>query len=199
MAPCYETRPQHLFRTVLRLLMTHGIIARRYARALFSLAVEQDRVEAWALALGSARQVLSAHPELSDALSTPTHPREQRRALAAELAALLQLDPEPANLLALLADRNRFSHAEAIFDTFGQLADERLGRVRARVSSARPLPPDQLHRLVDKLATSTQREVIADPEVDPRTGGGVVAQVGNMVYDGSVRTQLESLRRALES
>ncbi|HET7753325.1 MAG TPA: ATP synthase F1 subunit delta [Anaeromyxobacteraceae bacterium] len=178
--------------------MIVGSIARRYARALFDLALEQGRVEAWAESLSTLRDVVEDSEELTDVLVNPIYVREQRRAIAAKLAAALKLDEAPANLLALLADRNRLSELGGIADAFGRMADEKLGRIRAHVTSAVPLDAATADRLSAKLAQAARAEVLLDHSVDPSLIGGVVAQVGNLVYDGSIRTQLEDLRRTLK-
>jgi F-type H+-transporting ATPase subunit delta len=178
--------------------MIVGSIARRYARALFELAVEQDKVQAWADTLSALRQAVAASDELRDVLENPVYTKDQRRAIGAKLVAALRLDPEPANLLYLLGDRNRLSHLEAIVDTFGRLADAKLGRVRARLTSAVALEPGATERIAAKLSHATNAQVLLDSDVDPELLGGVVAQVGAFTYDGSLRTQLEALRQALK-
>lgn len=178
--------------------MIMGSIARRYAKALFGLAVEKGRVEAWANALLSLKQAAVGSPDLADVLSNPVYSREQRRAIVEKLAAALSLDAEPANLLFLLGDRNRLSYLAAVVDTFQGLADQHLGRVRARVTSAVRLEESAAQALADSLAKATQAKVLLDRVVDPAILGGVVAEVGSLVYDGSVRTQLEDLRNQLK-
>ncbi len=178
--------------------MIMGSIARRYAKALFGLATERGRIEQWASALDVLKAAVSASPELRDVLANPVYEKEQRRAIAEKLAAALALDEEPANLLYLLADRNRLGYLDAIVDTFRALADEKLGRLRATVTSAVPLDNAAVNSIADKLARATNAQVIVDRAVDPTILGGVVAQVGSIVYDGSVRTQLEELRRNLK-
>src|SRR5512141_1630265 len=110
-------------RTVLRSasLMIMGCIARRYAQALFGLAVEMGRVEAWAKSLESLREAVGASPDLRDVLSNPVYSKEQRRAIVEKLAAGLKLDAEPANLLFLLGDRNRLAYLSAVVEVFRDL------------------------------------------------------------------------------
>ncbi|HTP52334.1 MAG TPA: ATP synthase F1 subunit delta [Anaeromyxobacteraceae bacterium] len=190
--------------------MIVGSIARRYAKALFSLADEKGQIEQWSKGLEVLRHLL-ALPELRDALSNPAMERERRRALAKGLsvavelaspkllaAAVLGLEEDVRNLLLLLADRNRLAYLPAIVDDYRALADQRLGRVRAKVTSAVPLAADETRRISDKLAQATKAQVIVETAVDPALLGGVVAQVGSVVYDGSVRSQLEELRRAMK-
>jgi F-type H+-transporting ATPase subunit delta len=178
--------------------MILGSVTRRYAKGLFYLAVEVGKVEAWSESLLSLKRAVEASEELRDILVNPVYSKDQRRAIGAKLVAALHLDPEPANLLYLLGDRNRLAYLGAIVDTFGVLADEKLGRVRARVTSAVPLDGANAQSIADKLARSTRSQVILDRAVDPALLGGVVAQVGSLTYDGSIRTQLEALRAALK-
>lgn len=178
--------------------MITGSIARRYARALFSLAVEADRIEPWSSAFAALRSTFLESTELRDALTNPVYTADQRRGVVTRLAQALALDPEPTNLLLLLAERNRLALLDAVAEEFGELADQKLGRVRARVVSAVPLEQAEATRLADQLAGAAKAKVIVERQVDPTILGGVVARVGSMVYDGSLRSQLEELGRALK-
>ncbi|HSN91686.1 MAG TPA: F0F1 ATP synthase subunit delta [Anaeromyxobacteraceae bacterium] len=177
--------------------MVTGSIARRYAKALFSLALESARVEQWADALLALKGAVASSPELRDVLENPVYSKEHRRAVMAALAERLALDPAPTSLLALLADRNRLAHLSALADHFRDLADAHLGRIRAKVTSAVPLPDEAAQAIALRLAGSSGAKVLLDQAVDPELLGGVVAQVGSLVYDGSLRAQLRALRRTL--
>ncbi len=177
--------------------MITGSIARRYAKALFALAEEKGRVEPWLESLTALERAVSGSGELQDALSNPVYPKEERRALAGELARALRLDDEPLNLVLLLADRSRLESLLGVVDHFRALADQKMGRVRARVISAVPLAEASAREIAARLAQAARAEVILDQAVDPAILGGVIAQVGSLTYDGSVRTQLEELRRTL--
>ncbi|BDG03505.1 ATP synthase F1 subunit delta [Anaeromyxobacter oryzae] len=178
--------------------MIMGSIARRYAKALFALAVEMGRVEPWSDALLALKQAVESSPDLRDVLSNPVYSREQRRAIVEKLASALRLDAEPSNLLFLLGDRNRLAYLSGVVDAFRELADQQLGRVRAKVTSAVPLDVGTAQAIADKLSQATKAKVLLDRAVDPALLGGAVAQVGSLVYDGSVRTQLEDLRKTLK-
>jgi F-type H+-transporting ATPase subunit delta len=178
--------------------MIVGSVARRYAKALFDLAVEKGKVEAWSQSLLSLKQAVDASEELRDVLVNPIYTRDQRRGIGAGLAARLELEPEPTNFLYLLGDRNRLGYLDAIVETFGALADEKLGRIRASVTSAAPLDTAAAQAIADKLARATRAQVIVERSVDPALLGGVVARVGSLTYDGSIRTQLEDLRKTLK-
>ncbi|HEU4384888.1 MAG TPA: ATP synthase F1 subunit delta [Anaeromyxobacteraceae bacterium] len=177
--------------------MITGSIARRYAKALFALAEEKGRVEPWLASLTALEQVVAGSAELRDALANPVYAKEERRALAGELARALGFDEEPRNLIWLLADRGRLESLLGVVDHFRALADQKMGRVRAHVISAVPLAEAAARQIAARLEHAARAEVILDRAVDPSILGGVIAQVGSLTYDGSVRTQLEALRRSL--
>jgi F-type H+-transporting ATPase subunit delta len=178
--------------------MIMGSIARRYAKALFGLAKDAGKVEAWATSLVSLQAAVDGSPDLQDILANPVYSKDQRRAIVEKLAAALSLETEPRSLLLLLGDRNRLSYLSAIVATFRDLADAHLGRVRAKVTSAVKLEDAAAQAIAEKLSQATSAKVLLDRVVDPAILGGVVAQVGSLVYDGSVRTQLEDLRQQLK-
>jgi len=178
--------------------MIVGSIPRRYAKALFNLAVEQDKVAAWSASLLALKQAVESSEELRDVLVNPIYTKEQRRAIAGKIVTALKLQQEPASLLYLLGDRNRLAYLGGVVEVFSALADEKMGRLRAQITSAAPLDQGAAKNLAEKLARATKAEVILDRAVDPGLLGGVVAQVGRLTYDGSIRTQLEDLRRSLK-
>jgi F-type H+-transporting ATPase subunit delta len=178
--------------------MISGSIGRRYAKALFGLAVEQDRVEPWSDALRALKVAVDGSPDLRDVLQNPVYTKEQRRAVAAGLAAALKLDAEPSSLLFLLSDRSRLAYLDGIVGYFGELADAKLGRVRARVTTAVPVDAAALDAISKRLGAATAATVLVEHAVVPAVLGGVVAQIGSIVYDGSLRTQLEQLKTSLK-
>jgi F-type H+-transporting ATPase subunit delta len=178
--------------------MIPGSIARRYAKALFGLAVEKGRIEPWCDSLLALGQAIDGSPELKDVLQNPAYTREVRAAVVLQLAKALSLDTEPAALLQLLGERNRLSGLSAIVIAFRELADVELNRVRAKVTSAVALDDAAVHAIAEKLSAATRKKVLVERAIDPAILGGVVAQVGSVVYDGSLRSQLEDLRRTLK-
>ena len=81
---------------------------------------------------------------------------------------------------------------------YGELLDEKIGRVRGTVTSAKPLGDDDLRRVREVFSAATRRAVVLESRTDPKIVGGLVAQVGPRVWDGSIKTQLERLRRELK-
>jgi F-type H+-transporting ATPase subunit delta len=101
------------------------------------------------------------------------------------------------NFYALLIDQRRLVDLPAIREEYARLADEAAGRTRAEVVSASPLSDAQRERLRRALASRTGKQVELSERVDPSLVGGAIATVSGLVFDGSLRTQLDQLRSAL--
>ncbi len=178
--------------------MNPSSIARRYARALFDLAVEEGRVEETGKELAALRAGVESDPDVSAGLAAPSS-RGDRQALVEGLVAALGPSPLVANTLRLLGERGRLPDLPALEGVYRTFADEKAGRVRARVTSAVPLAPEALARLRTALGAATRSEVVLEQAVDRALLGGVVAQVGSQVFDGSIQNQLSQLKRQLKA
>ena len=170
---------------------------RRYARALFSLASEENRVAAVRDELRRLGAALEASADLCDVLLQPLYPAAQRRQVLDALVEKLAASSLVKRFYSYLIDQRRLVAFEAIEAEFVRLADEAAGRAKARVRSAQPLTAEQLARLTRALTAKAGRAVELELEVDPTLVGGLVAQLGDTVYDGSLKTQLGQLRSAL--
>lgn len=172
-------------------------VARRYARALLSIGVEDGQYEPYAAQLSRVAQAFEASPELRDLWLNPSNDRERRMAAVEQLVGPLELSGIVANLLRLLVERERIGSLPDIVRAYQALVDEKVGRAQAIVTSATPLTPELSGSLAAALAQLTNKQIVLETRVDPKLIGGVVAQVGGTVLDGSLKTQLEQLRRTL--
>jgi F-type H+-transporting ATPase subunit delta len=170
---------------------------RRYARALFSLASEENRVASVREELRHLGAALEANPELRDVVAQPLVPAAERRRVLEAVAEKLGASSLVKRFYAYLIDQRRLVAFDTIEAEFVRLADESAGRAKARVKTAQPLSPEQRTRLARALAGRAGRTVELEVEVDPTLVGGLVAQLGDTVYDGSLKTQLAQLRSAL--
>lgn len=171
--------------------------ARRYAKALFRLAKEEGDPAAALHELDTLDELLVAEPELRDALFRPVHPSAERRRVLEVVAERLGLGVMVRHFGGVLIEHRRMAHLPEIRRELARLVDEEGGRTRAQVRSAAPLDDGQLDRLRRALSTRTGRDVQLEVEVDPSLIGGVVATVGGLVFDGSLRAQLDHLRATL--
>ena len=179
--------------------MVNVSIARRYARALLDVATEAGRADAVSDQLSAFATVLADNRELSNVLLNPAFTTSQRSGVVEGLMRSMgAVEPVLANTLRLLVERNRLSYLPDIARLYRDLVDAQAGRVRGHVTSAVPLTLDAVQKLSASLQTLTQRQVVLEPRVDPSVLGGVAAQVGSTLYDGTLRTQLEQMRRELK-
>ena len=179
--------------------MARGAAARRYAKALFELAKEAGQASEVLGELTAMGDLLEGNPELHEVLFRPLHPVAQRRAVLDGVTQRLGASTAVQSFFSLLIDQRRLVDFPAIREEFERLASEDAGLRRAEVVSAGALRDDQLERLRRALSTRTGGEVEISARVDPSLLGGVVAKVGDLVFDGSLRTQLRQLRANLTS
>lgn len=178
--------------------MVNVSIARRYARALLEVASESNTLSETTEQLTSFAQALQKNQELADILLNPAFTRTQRTAVVEGLSrAAGGLTPAVGNLMRLLVDRGRLGYLPDIARVFLDMADQRAGVLRGKVTSAVPLSPESVQKLQQALEKLTQRKVQLQSKVDPKVLGGLSAQVGSVVYDGTLRSQLDELKRTL--
>jgi F-type H+-transporting ATPase subunit delta len=171
--------------------------ARRYARAIFRLAGEEGERDEVLRQLDVLAGLLSENEALADVLYRPLHPMSERRAVFEAVASRLELGATVKRFVGFLLQRHRMRDYPLIAEELARLADAAAGRVEAEVISARTLEPAQLERVQRALAARTGQVIRLRPHVDPALIGGIVARVGDLIFDGSIRTQLEQLRTNL--
>lgn len=171
--------------------------ARRYARALFSLADETKSSDAVRAELDALEKLFADSPELQQTLFRPLRPVKQRAAVLEAICERLGVSDTVRRFCGFLIEQRRLVDFDAIREEYGRLADLNAGRARAEIVSAGPLGDAQRERLRRALSERTGRDVELDVRVDPSLIAGAVASVGTLVFDGSLRTQLEQLRASL--
>ena len=179
--------------------MIPSSVARRYARALLSLGLEEGRPAQYGDELERVLETIRANRELRILLENPGYSLPDRQGAIDALANALELSPLTVNFLRLLLERQRIADLAHIARIYRAMVDQQAGRIRATVTSARPLGDDQMDRLREAIGRMTGRSVILESQTDSSLIGGVVAQVGTTLLDGSLRTQLERLRHELKN
>jgi F-type H+-transporting ATPase subunit delta len=177
--------------------MRGGTAAHRYAKALFGLAEDEHRHREVRVELDNLSSLFEGSRELREALLTPLHPASGRKAALREIAGRISVSPLVQNFISYLIDQRRLIDFDAIVEAFGEFADNAEGLLTAEVISASPLDDRRKDRLRRALSERTGREVRLEIEVDPALIGGAIAKVGDLVFDGSLRTQLGQLRANL--
>jgi F-type H+-transporting ATPase subunit delta len=175
-----------------------GAVAKSYAKAVFELARERNQVEAVGRELDALAAVMTEQPQLLAFLSRPWVAASAKRGAAGEMAARLALAPLTRDVLALIAARNRADHLAAIAAAYRALDDEAQGRVRVQLRTAVALTDAEREQLSARLSRMLEgKKLVIEESVNPQLLGGFVAEVGSLILDGSLDTQLDRLRDRL--
>jgi len=172
-------------------------IGRRYAKAIFELGQESgatDKIVADFHALAAA---WSASDEFRDAIANPLVAYEAKKAIVRDIGDKLGISPLSKNAALFLTDRRRLDALPVIDACMQELAYAKKGLVRAEVLTAGPLSEDYQSKLRAELERVTGKKVTLDVKEDKSLLAGVVARIGDTVFDGSLRTRLQSLKGAL--
>ena len=171
----------------------------RYARALAQVVSEQ-RLDAVAVEaqLREFVTLLESNRELREALQNPSIAEAQKLRVLDGIAAHTGMSRAVRNFIAVVAHHERLHELAGMAGAFHQLADEATRVCEAEIVSARPLDEANRRLLEQKVAGLTGGErVKATYREDPSLLGGAIVKVGSTVYDGSVRAQLEQMRKRL--
>jgi len=172
-------------------------VARVYAEALLQAADKEGQADAVLEELDSLiRDVFAAQPQFETLLSSAAAGRKARaeilRTVFADRASKLFY-----NFLLVVNDQDRLDLLRAILAAYQELNDERHRRIRVQVESAVPLPDDQRARLQERIRETFHLEPIVQAKVDAGLLGGLRVHVGDWLYDASVRTRLEKIRKQI--
>jgi F-type H+-transporting ATPase subunit delta len=174
-----------------------GSVARRYAKAVLQIGVDDGNLERVGREVRVLASAFRRSEELSRTLANPVFPRSDREKVLRALLDRIGATQTVVHTTRLLLDRERLAILPDISRELDAMIDARAGRVAARVTSAAPLDEAQVVRLTKTLEALSGKKVEMAVQHDPSLLGGVVAQVGDVVYDGSLRTQLERIRQDL--
>ena len=167
-----------------------------YAAGLAKLAEAEGELNRVADELYQLGRTVESSDQLRSTLSDRTIPASRRIGILEDLLGA-SASPVTINLVSMLVGAGRGSHIGPIADELIRQAAESRGQAVAEVRSAVTLNDDQRGRLKSALSSATGMNIDIVVVVDPEILGGVVAQVGDTVFDGSVRTRLEKMKERL--
>ena len=166
----------------------------QYAKGLFGVAVTDADPRQVGDELKAFTALLEGQPELRRALVSPAIPSDRKLAILRDIARLSTTTPLLQQFFALLVRRHGFGLLPEIADDYEKRLMQHLQIVSAEVTSAVPLSAEDRAALAKRFADATGKQVRVSTAVDPALIGGAVTRIGSIVYDGSVRRQLERLR-----
>ncbi|MDL2285844.1 ATP synthase F1 subunit delta [Desulfococcaceae bacterium OttesenSCG-928-F15] len=178
--------------------MKNLALSRRYAKALLLIGKESGNVDAYREELASVVGVFRENDEFRSILSNPLYPYLVRRNLLQSVLEKLSASKVILSFLLLLLDKGRIKILSEVEQCYQSLADDEENIVRAEITSAVALKEDAVSSIRDTLARHTKRNVFLELREDKGIIGGIITKVGDLIYDGSIRTQLWNLRESFK-
>lgn len=177
--------------------MSSSDIANRYSEALFQIASEEKNYEKYFNDLKAFSAVVRENANLREVLFNPIFDRDEKKAVVGELLEVIGVTGISANFLKLLVDKGRISLLDEIVEAYQQRMDAVLNKARVSVRTAFPLSGELVEEIRKTMEGMTRKNVEMVIEEDPSLLGGMVVKVGDTLYDGSVKAQLNKIRELL--
>jgi F-type H+-transporting ATPase subunit delta len=173
-------------------------VARRYAEALADVAVERNQVETIESEINRFADMMRDSRELYDTFASPVVTLDDKGRVLDALIDRARPSQVTANLLRTMLRNYRLHHLDEVCRQFRREINDRRGVAIAQVTTAGPVHPAEQEMLSRKLQQVTGKQVQIEFKSDASIIGGVVTRIGSVVYDGSIRTQLEAVKQRLK-
>lgn len=178
--------------------MSVSAITKRYAKALVALGSGQDMVAAYGQELAETRALLARENLLRLLLESPSFPMEKKTAILQDLVEAMQLSDGMKRFLGLLLTKGRLKFLPQIEIQYRNFADELSGILRAHIVSASRLTQPQKKAIGAGLEKKTGKKVELTVSVKSSLIGGLQANIGGRIFDGSIKTQLKRIEDTLK-
>ena len=173
------------------------VVANRYARALADVIARTGEYRKTLQELEGLLAVYRESAELREVCASPTVALGDKQKVLETLLGMLGASPTTVNFARVLARNYRMALLQEIVEAFRKIAYDRLGVAQVKISSAAELTEAERELLRRRFGELTRRQVELDFHLEPGLVGGIVAQIGSTIYDGSVRGHLERIREQL--
>lgn len=179
--------------------MKNQTVVKRYARALLEIGVADGQYAKYGQELQDLARAVKGSGEEAKLLTSPVFPDGIRRKALAAILSKAALSPMVNNFVNLLMDKGRLVELDDIASAYKLLANEVMGVVPATVISAAPLSAAEIEAIGQSLNKFAERKVELTVTEDPSIIGGLIAKMGDLTIDGSVRAQLAKLAERLDN
>ncbi len=177
--------------------MRKAVIARRFAKALLDVALEEGSAERCQEELENLLEVFRNNPELYRVLHTPMHTVLERTSLMNKVSGAVEASEAVAGFMKVLVQTRNVKLLEEVVSAYSRLFDVVAGRLRATAESPWELGADVLSDIKRKLDAMTGKDVIVTGIKNDDLIGGLVIRMENTIIDGSIKTQLELLKEKI--
>jgi F-type H+-transporting ATPase subunit delta len=173
-------------------------LSKRYAKALVEIGQENDALDTYTDSVTALCDLMETSKDFREVLINPVFTTEDKKKIAGQVMEKMNTAPMVSNFINMLIDRKRIEQLPGITEAMGEMLDEIRGITRAEVLSATELSQEQLNTVAETLSRISGKEAQVKAGVDPSLIGGIYAKVGDMVFDGTIRTQLNQLKETLK-
>ncbi len=178
--------------------MKQTILANRYAKAIFTVGQEQKKYEEYNEVLQGLANLYETHPDVVDALTNPLYPMDVKENVMKGIVGSMKVDAIMGNFLNLLVKKQRAEILPEIAFAYKTMVDDAKNISHGNVISAIELSDALKGNVQTILEKLTGKKVELTTSVDPSIIGGIIAQVGDLVLDGSIKTQLAGLKDSIK-
>jgi len=172
-------------------------ISKRYAKAFFEIAGEDNLYEKYYGELQAVTTIIDDNKDLKEFLSNPIFDQSDKKAVVGQILQKVEISRMTENFVNLLVDKRRIDLLSEIVGCYRDLMDSVLKKIQVEVKTAFPLKSELADQLQKGLEEMTGKTVDMSIFEDPSLLGGLVVRVGDTYYDGSVKTQLNNIRNLL--
>jgi len=174
------------------------VIAKRYAKALFNLAQEDGKVEQYGEELDGFVRLSAELPDLANAIQNPLYTEAARKSVFHAVADKIGLSAILKSFINLLIEKKRVQNVAEISEYYHKLIDEHANIARAQIKAAVRLNEGVVQDIAQTLEKMTGKKVLVEFQQDSSLIGGIVAQIGDLVLDGSVKRQLLHFKETMK-
>lgn len=173
-------------------------ISRRYAKALMLIGKDDNQADSYREELGGVAHLMETDKAFAQVICNPLYDTGDRRRVLQAVIEKLGLSAVMASFTLLLFDKGRIGFVGDISEFYNKLVDDMKNISRASLVSATELSENAVEKIQSGLSKMTGKQVVLDVRQDSDLIGGVVTKIGDLVYDGSIKTQLRNLRESFK-
>ncbi|MFA5523166.1 MAG: F0F1 ATP synthase subunit delta [Tissierellales bacterium] len=174
------------------------LVGKRYAEALFEVALELDKLEEFNEEIKSVSEVLKSEPKLKTIFEHPKLSKKEKKDIIDSIFKD-RVSQEIVNLCYIIIDKNREAYLSDISYEYTRLSNDKQGIVEAKAITAIPMDDEEMKKLENQLSKRLDKKVILTNEVQSGIIGGVLVKIGDKIIDASIKGRFEELYKDLKT
>lgn len=179
--------------------MINLTIARRYTEALISLGKDDGFLERYEKELNQFNKLLKENKELKEFLLNPVYHNQRKKHILGIILEKIGFSDNIRNFLYILVDKGRTIFFDEICQTYNTRFDEISGIVKAKVTTTEHITKKQKNKVQNILSKALGKKVFIEEKIDHSIIGGIVTEVEDRIYDGSIKSQIKAIKEKLNS